>query len=583
MSSYRKIILFAITGLIAVWLGFLCFNDEQLVKFYIKGIYYFISISIVLWLLAFFKEYNDLNRFKAIVKKHGLPLIAAFAVMSIGFLICKPEYRILADETNLVSDSQFLYDFKEPMIGISLCDFGNGAKDILRTKLDKRPALFPFMLYVCHVFLGYNAENAFILNYLCGSLALFLLYYLIQYRFGRYWGLCAMLFMAAFPLFLLYSASAGFEVFNLLCALIFFLFVYKFLKNPNAQWAEILLLWLPLLGQSRYESVSAVFIALPLVWYALPKSEYSKLSYKFVIMPFLFLPVAWLRVLTSGSDSWQVKNIEEAFSVNNFFYNFRNALEFFFIPNDAYGTIPILAILALLFLICCIFKKKETNSPIKLPLIFVVLSFYIFHSAARFCYILDDLRIIWASRLGIIFLPLIVYGAVAFLTLVFERFKLKKILCSIAVAGLFFFYWPNAAANCGVGDEPLFWELKLTREFLKNYLPNQREYVVLCVRSNFYVPLGYSSVEFIQFFKNRERILDFYSKGLFKYFVVIQNIDITNNLPADGHDLEGFNLQPLYEVQFNKDYIYRISKGYPKSAPRKEINSVNEKPLPNNF
>lgn len=568
MSQYKSVVMFAVVGIVAVWLGFFGFEADLLIDIYRKSAVYFLTAAIIIWLLAFCKEFDDFKRFKTFFKTHHLPLLAAFAVMSLGFIVCKPDYRILADETNLISDSQSLHDFKEPIMSISMLYFGNETKDYIKTSIDKRRAFFPYMLYVCHALTGYRAENAFIMNYIFSSLALFMLYYLIQYRFGYYWGICGMLLMAAFPLYLLCSASAGFEIFNLLCILIFFWLIYKFLKQPNSQWAEILLLWLPLLAQTRYESASGVFIAFPMIWFFMPKAEYSKLSYKFVIMPLLFLPVAWIHILTDQASSWQVEGVEGALSVNNFFNNLYNALEFFFVPKDAYGTIPFLAIIALLFFVRRFWAQKEPYSSVKHPLILAIIVFYFFHSVARFSYILVDLRDTLASRLGIIFLPLIAYGAVSFLFAFFEHFKLKKSFCSIAVVGLFFLCWPNAAANCGVRDMPLFWEFKLSRNFLSDYLPDKREYVILSSRPNLYTPLGYSSVGFSEFEEAKDRILSFYAGRCFRYFVVIQQINKITDKPINKDKLDNFRLQTIFEAQTRENSTYRISKGYPVFAKK---------------
>ena len=170
----------------------------------------------------------------------------------------------------------------------------------------------------------------------------------------------------------------------------------------GAKKGELFLLWIPLLAQSRYESVLTLLIALPVFVYLLQKNEYKNLSYKFIVYPLLFVAPAWLRVVTNSPYYWQLNNMNEGFGFNWLKVNLKKAFCFFFSGEDAFGIVNLFSILAVLGLILFIINSfiilinnKEINNENfcrmgdkKRFLLFSVsvFSFYILHALIRFIY-----------------------------------------------------------------------------------------------------------------------------------------------------------------------------------------------------
>ncbi len=591
----KNIVIFSFVGILAIILGFLQF-DYLLIDLYTKTVFYFHSITLFFWIICFFKVilFNNegkiekevfYTKIKSFFEYHWFALILSVLLMILGIFACKPDFRILADETNLVSDSQTLYEKRECYIVYSSLNRNLGEKRLIRIGIDKRPAFFPYFLSLVHTVLGYKAENVFILNFIFGVLSLFLIYYLIQIYKGRFWGICGLCCLSAYPIFLLYANSAGFDLFNMFCSLVLLVLIYKFIEQRKASFAEVLLLWLPIIGQSRYESILSVFIVLPLIFYWLPKSEYSKLTYKTWLFPLLLLPSAWLFRITNDPSFWQVDKLEEGFGLNWLCNNTIQAFVFFLSGEEAYGIIPILSILGIIGFIIFVLDifRKETNLSFgcldtKSTRLFVVafLLFYFLHSIAKFSYSWTDFTDVIISRQSLIFLPFIVIMAIHFLSECNKKYGLKKSYCALSAIFLVFIYWPDAGNNCGVKTNELYNEFKEGRKYLQAYFPNKKDYICIVERPGLFVPLGYSAISLNSDLPNANNknpdktkeeyknnnlklIVDFYKRKICSYFILIQNIDKKTKEPLFALP-DGFKEEVLCEYQFFPERLLRFSK-----------------------
>ena len=117
ITKYKNIILFIITGLLSIHIGFFKLGYINKTDLYVNGIYYWLSLSIVLFTLSIIKTFKN-NKFCFIEfsKKHSLAFILSIVLPTIGLFCCKPELRTFADESNIISDSQNLFEYKECFI-----------------------------------------------------------------------------------------------------------------------------------------------------------------------------------------------------------------------------------------------------------------------------------------------------------------------------------------------------------------------------------------------------------------------------------------------------------------------------------
>lgn len=567
--AFIPILLTVITTILAFYLGFSAFSNEKMSSLYINCVYYILIANILLWLLAVIetKSKNWRNEFTNYCRKHKWAIILAFLLTLCGALVSKPEFRILADETNLLSISQSLYEDRECKNLTSATYYYYGFKNVIYYEIDKRPALFPLIVSFVHSLSGYRPENAFFVNILSCFFSLIIFYNLVTSRFGRFWGKCGMVLLSAYPLWVLYYTSAGFEVFNLLFSLILFWYLAKFIKEPTAVNAEALLLLLPLISQTRYESSVALLSAIPAVFLMLPKIEYRKFSYKLFLIPLLFVPVAWLRLLTDNDKGLQVAEVgKAAFALEHFYTNIKKAVSFFRGEDIAYGMIPILTYLAvtgliLLSIIVVTKAIKEKKIDYK-GIVFWsgVFLFYFLHAVIRFAYYWGDLTYRFNSRLGIIFLPIIVFFAVALLYYICLMFRLRKIIFAWVSVVLLFIYWPVAGQNLGVRELVLYREFRAAKEYLERFYPNKNEYILVADRANLYVPFKYSTIGFNYFKNNFASMKNSLENRTYRHILFLQTID-----KASGKALSKCSIpssikpETLYETQLKADQYLRVS------------------------
>ncbi len=572
------IFLTVITTILSLFLGFKAFSNDVMEKAYTYGIYYILIINILLWLFALIRSHNNFN-FSNYWKNHKIAIILALILVCLGSFISKPDFRILADETNLLSMSQALYENRECKNYTSISYFYYGFKNIIRYEFDKRPALFPLTVSFVHSLTGYRPENIFITNIIVAFFSLLFLYHLINYKFDKFWGICSMLLLASYPLFILYYNSGGFEVFNLLFSLILFLLLLKFIKEPTAVNTEALLLFLPLISQTRYESVTAVICILPVIFFMLKKSEYLNFGYKLVLVPLFFIPIAWLRLLTDNVRGFQAEDKEAAFSFKLFKENLGKAFPFFCGQDFTFGINQVITYTAIIGLIWIIleflielinmkksFERKDFSqnnifTKNKIVFIFSVVMFYFFHAVIRFAFWGGDLPLRSQSRLAIIFLPVFVYFSIYLFNAISLKLSIRKNYFLLFIISFLFIYWPVAGQNLGVRDLVLYREFRAAREFLSKNFPNKNDYIVVANRSNLYVPLKYSSINFEYLRNNLLSIKNDLSNKTYRYLLLIQTINKLRNKPINEciapNELE---LECLYETQIRADQFLRISK-----------------------
>ena len=111
---YFNIILAIISISLSFFIGFKL-PEETMRKLYIDYIYYILLLNVLFWLFSFVRTrirsfLEDLTNYW---KNHKLAVVIAFILVILGTIVSKPDFRILADETNLLSVSQALYENRE--------------------------------------------------------------------------------------------------------------------------------------------------------------------------------------------------------------------------------------------------------------------------------------------------------------------------------------------------------------------------------------------------------------------------------------------------------------------------------------
>ncbi len=242
------LLFFILTSVVAILLGFFLLSRETMASWFQAAGYYFIFATFIIWAASLWPEKLTFERSQEFIRGHWPALAVAFILTAAGILNSPPKFRILADETNLMGVALSMY--RERSVGNTTEGYYYFESFEPKTTVQgKRPLLFPFLVSVLHTVKGYSASNGFVLNALAGFLTLFLFYFLLQRIFSSGLALLGMLLLASFPVYVIGVSSSGFEIVNLLFALIAFLLLDVYLEKREPRHAELLGLTLVLLSR----------------------------------------------------------------------------------------------------------------------------------------------------------------------------------------------------------------------------------------------------------------------------------------------------------------------------------------------
>lgn len=573
------------TTVIAIYLGFFAVEAPQMERLYRGYTFYFLALAGLLWLQRTVEILLCArDDFKKWFKNNYAALLLALAIVAAIAVAIPAEYRILADETNLLGTATAMFDHHKCYNPTQVLYYFHGMDRTIESVVDMRPAFYPFQVYLAHTLLGYDPANGFVVNLLAGLLIFVLLYALVEPHFGKGAGALAMLMLAAFPLLVMYMRSCGFETVNLLWIMILVASCRFFLQRRDAAAAEMVFLVLPLLAQTRYESVLAVFCAAPVILFCLPGKEYACLGWRTVLLPMLFLPVAWLRIITFSSKAFQVSSVDQAFGFDLLLNNLRQALLFFAGAERQYGMVSLIGLLALagLFKLCfdlvagrrffgadSLAKEDAKPQPCGqlrdgagfAPMLFLIATLTLVHALARFSYYWGNLTLQYTSRLGVVFLPLLAFLAVYFLHSLLQLRFLRLHWLFLGALALIVHGWPVAAKNLAVRDIFYYREFKSVQGFLERNYPDKSDYFIISDLANLYTPFRYSALYTGYAAAKPYEIKAQLERRTYRFALVIQKINISNGKPVAASELgRQFPLKKLYETQLNASEFIRISR-----------------------
>ncbi len=519
------------------------------------------------FMLLIFSLYNAEPAIKlfATLRQKCKAVVLATLIVCLGFLLSGPDFRILADETNLLGVSLEMHENTRTVLPVESLYFYHGMRRPISEKTEMRPPAYPFMLSLLHNISGYRPANAFIFNAFCAWLTLILLFLFVDQREARLWGYIAMLALASYPVFVQYFTSAGFEVFNLTMLMLAFYLLDKFIETENLWSLVALVATLVIAAHSRYESILAIFCIMPVVFKFLPpdfrQSWREKLIFAF---PLLLLPAFWLRAITWEASRFQVETIAEAFSIANLWPNLKGALMFFLSGRSQKFAGPILTMCAMIGFI--LFIEKWTNKKLTQQQRWFSVSLgscAFVHLLVRLVYSNGNFMDSFTTRLAIVFLPLCAGLAIGGLRRI-ERFKSPVNIAPailLLVVTLLISSWPVAASNNGVASLRLFRDFKYSRQALEQIKAGE-ESILIVRRPNMFVPFGYSALTFDSAHEMSEQLVKMLRIKSYQRLIAIQHIRYKDNEPEEALPLEFAELKSriVFETQLSGTHRLRITE-----------------------
>lgn len=569
MSGWLRLGLILLGGVAALLGGFVLPDKGQLEPLYARWGFSAIFLSFVLWLLAMWRLGPPSREgLRTMVSRNWAPLLLSVVLLGAAFCVAPPKFRIQYDESNLAGmafSMQLRHEIWVPLCGY----YKAGNYEDIEHNFDKRPLAFPFLVHALHALTGYRAANSFVLNFILGTGTLFLLFVLLRRWTSPLAAYGGMLVLAAYPLFVLWSSSGGFEIANLFWLLLSVLFLDDLARGRDANHALAFVATLVLLAQSRYES--ALFLPAGLVMAAmlLRRGEWKRLPWWMGLLPLVLIPLAWQQVLFLDPKYHQLEHAGPMFSLDFLAHHLGRAWLAFTTDHERHMTLPgglLLALSGFTLMLLDAVQGKRLGQARPWALITYLAAGYGLISGLQFSYHMGDLTQNITARLGIIYLPLVAVGA-GFLFDVARQYWQRAGVVAVGLAFcLLLWAWPVA------GNQQALNTLVTTRyyEMLLDFLEKRdlgRNILVIAERGHPLILRGYGAVTFSMANKSSQRVRAMMESRFFQTVLTAQVLELESGRPSPEYLLNpDYELEPLYEEQIHREGFMRISRVLPRSA-----------------
>ncbi len=524
--------------------------------------WFLLLATFLLWLQTLLPQRFEFS-WADLARKHGLALAVAM-LLGLGFtLVSEPRFRIFNDEIHLAAVSFSMYYEQSVLVAWeSLRTLGN--YEIVTQFVGRRPLFFPFFVSLVHTVSGYRADNVFVVNALSAAMSLFIFYGVLQREFDRFWGMMGMVFLASFPVLITCTTSGGFEVFQLLFLLLSFWLFQRFLRERNTRDLERLGLTLVILAQIRYESPLWVLCFGAVLIGILRAKDYRALSYRSAILPFLFLPILWQRRLATQRGDFGVRNGESFFALDRIPANLGHAWDYFTRQEVWYGSVPpvfYLALAGLAYAAYRLWRDRGSLRADRVSLLALLALCVLTQSIVVFSYYWGNLTVIFASRFGILFLPILAVAAVSLLAALARHWNLPRSYVGVAAVGLIVAYWPFAAETHAASQTVAIHDYHQNLDYLDEHFPDRNNLIIFDT-PYWYVVQGWGVVSGEYANTHREELLGRLETHAFPNILVIQQVRYEDERPSDDsvHLDARWRLETLYEAQVSEEVYTRVSR-----------------------
>lgn len=563
LSFWRNV---AVAAPIVAGLGLLAVTLRKrslMEPFFVHGTYFVLLTMVAFWAATYIVALKGTSKDSLVAwaKENWRGLVLAAAVSLVAILAIQPALRVLADETNLLGVSKNLFFNKT-------ADFATTGKWYYETywnlnvTMDRRPALFPFLVSLIHSIRGYSYTNAFLANAILIPFFVFAAYRLAKSLGGEVYGILAGAFVMAHPVTLASARSGGFEVMAGFFALLAVKHFFDYAKEPTANRLALLWLNLCMLAHVRYEGAASLIASfVVLVALRMVKWEHVK-PYLFVyaFTPLFLLPRLWQTIL-KADDGEQPLNAT-LFGWKHLAENTRNyfglALKPFEFGRPHSGLLLLLGIIGCLIVVRSLWKlfhERERKVGKERFAIFAV---------------------VWVGVMAAIYFPYFwgkpLHPASARLFVPFDIFLslmagwLVALLCRRAPLWL-----PSlvaAAAIClhvSVASEGRFInELTLTRQAAQTWRYfdqlHDKNIMVVTDRPGLFTIMDYGSQD-LSVAKQGQDLMFELSRHLYRDMYVIQEIDLTSKKPLPEFEIwPEHKKEVVLEFQNAENSTVRVSR-----------------------
>jgi dolichyl-phosphate-mannose-protein mannosyltransferase len=532
-------------------------------QLFVHTTYYFLMATLLCWVGTYLHGARDVQREGVLgwMKENWPGVSVAVAVTVIVGLAVEPALRMLSDEANLAGTAKNLFASKTATFTVSGKYYYDSFWDV-DVAIDRRPALFPFLVSLVHVATGYSYKNAFVLNLLALPAFLLVAYRLAKSLGGETFGVVASLLVAAHPATLLAVRSGGFDFVATLFALLTVKSFHDYARERSP--ARLAILWLSscLLAEIRYES--ALFIV-PVVGslLAFKMLDWSTLrpyAFVYAATPAYLLPRIWQSILRGNIPEQDAGTT--TFSVDNFVNNVHEYFQPILSPTESFPSHS--AVLIGLGVIGCLqglwwllrrFRAKDWPTPLSRFAIFVA-GWMLLQAIISFSYVWGRAQYPSAARLVIGFDTFFSFSAAWTLTSALARFR--PFIPMLLAAAVLAFQVPIAAQHRSLNRLTQTRESATTWRFFERL--GEKRILIVTDRPNHFTIMDYGAMSFDSA-RRDPYLLTAFARRLFYDIYVIQQIKLSTNQPLPGYSIwPDRRLDTVLEFQNDADVLVRVSR-----------------------
>jgi hypothetical protein len=530
-----------------------------------KGSYYVIFALVLTWALTLLKTFPlSTTKFLTALRLHKSAIILTFFISIINVLSVPPTYRVLSDETNLLSVAKTM-TFEKRVDNVTQGKWYYGMFWPIERSIEKRPFLFPFFVHITHEVLGYTPANVFVFNFLVFWALLFLVYYIIQGHLARLWGYAGVIMLAAQPMVALFASSGGCELFNVVFLILSFLALRYFLKAPTRDSFTLLVMTLLMLVNIRYESI--VFFIVPMGILCLGRYiRWSYLTNNIILWcsPLFLLPWLAQRVIMSTLPDVNLvgRSWVDSFRWEYAAYNITPFVKYIFDVGGTLGYAGLINIVGGLTLIYFAYKFFVTRK-------------YVENRQSQFLFVIPVAAfLLWFVVVisyqggindhptnGRLYLPLLVLLSVLPIALLasFSRKDARQGLFGlIAAIMVFIYYHPVAMEDRLTNQLFIMREERFVREFLQK---QDKNLLTISARPGQLSVYNYGALSFNTANQQKNILAQESKNRLYDAIYAIQAISYKTKKPLKDYALDpSFKLTPVATLQMTADYFFQISR-----------------------
>ena len=532
-------------------------------KLFVQTTYFFLLATVLCWAGAYLHAGRGLPRQTvwAWAKDNWPGLVIAAVVTVVAWLAIHPALRILSDEADLVGTSRNLFASRTATFTVSGKNYYDAYWDI-DVAIDRRPALFPFLVSLVHVVRGYSYANVFLFNLLLLPAFVLVAYRLAKALGGETFGVVAALLVVAHPITLIAVRSGGFDFCALFFALLVLASLFDHLREPTGARLAILWMNLCMFAEIRYESALFIVpvVALLLVFRLVDWSMLRPYAFVYALTPAYFAPRIWQAALR-GSIPDQEAGVAPI-GVGYFFDNLREYFRPILSPLNGYPAHA--GIVIALGLVGCVLwlwsHRRAWRAPnwkdARVRFAAFAAAWMLLQVLVLFSYVWGRAQSPSAARLVIAVDTFFSFFAAWALTVSLRRWR--PFVAVLVAAAVLIIHLPVA------GQHRMLNRLTQTREtttawrFFESL--HEKRILIVTDRPDLFTIMEYGAMSF-EAARQDPFLLEAFARHLFYDVYVVQQIRLSTNSLLPGYEIwPTRKLETMLEYQNDADVLIRISR-----------------------